>query len=197
MRPLALLAMLALAACSAPRDEIPGGDADVPPSGQVPAEATPIATASPVGDSPSVVPRSNLPSPPPPPGTYPPPAPPSPTGRVTVNSAETPWPTRPPPGANPSRDMTDLVAGCAGMAPGRRPRGSNCHGIFPEQCGADRAQRYVGKTITPELRQYLSGISVSRTRITEPGQAVTDDLDPSRLNVILDGNDRIAKVDCY
>lgn len=98
---------------------------------------------------------------------------------------------------NPQRDPTDLVRGCPGMNPDQRPRGSNCFGIFPEQCGADVAAKHIGEPMTPALAARMEEIAPGGARIIRPGQAVTDDLRYARLNVILDEQDRVQKVDCY
>jgi hypothetical protein len=101
---------------------------------------------------------------------------------------------RPP---DPKRDPEDLVAGCSGMHPEQRPRGSNCFGIFPEQCGADLAARHIGELMTPTLATRLEEIAPGGARIIRPMQAVHDDLRHARLNVLLDEQDRVTEVDCY
>lgn len=99
---------------------------------------------------------------------------------------------------DPTRDLVDLVAGCEGMSPRQRPRGSNCHGVFPEQCGADKAVKHLGDHITPELRTTITAYSPSGdVRFIKPGDAVIEDLRYGRLNVLLDGNGMIIKADCY
>lgn len=98
---------------------------------------------------------------------------------------------------DPQRDPADLVRGCPGMNPEQRPRGSNCYGIFPEQCGADIAARHIGEEMTPALAARMEEIAPGGARIIRPMQAVTDDLRYARLNVILDAQGRVSKVDCY
>ena len=83
------------------------------------------------------------------------------------------------------------------MNPRSRARGSNCFGIFPEQCGADVAARHIGEAMTPALADRLEQVAPGGARIIRPLQAVHDDLRYGRLNVILDDEDRIAEVDCY
>lgn len=99
--------------------------------------------------------------------------------------------------AAPERDREDLVAGCPGMNPKQRPRGSNCFGIFPEQCGAEIAARHIGDTMTETLALRMEEMAPGGARIIRPMQGVTHDLRHARLNVILDERDRIAEVDCY
>lgn len=103
----------------------------------------------------------------------------------------------PPAPPLPERDLQDMVAGCQGMNPQQRPRGSNCFGIFPEQCGADKAAQHVGETMSAGLVRQMRDYAVGRLRVIRPEQAVNDDLRYSRLNVHLDADDRIKSVDCY
>jgi hypothetical protein len=98
----------------------------------------------------------------------------------------------------PSRDLKDRVRGCQGMNPDWRPRGSNCHGIFPEQCGADLARAHLGKTLTPEMRNLIASYSPNGdVRFIRPGDAVIQDLRPGRLNIGLGAQDQIEDIDCY
>lgn len=101
---------------------------------------------------------------------------------------------RPP---SPERDLADMVAGCNGMNPDTRPRGSNCFGLFPEQCGADLAGEHIGEKMTASLASRMSEYSVGGVRIIRPGQATNDDLRFARLNVFLDDEDRVDSVDCH
>lgn len=96
------------------------------------------------------------------------------------------------------RDLLDRIPGCAGMNPDQRPRGSNCFGIFPEQCGADRAAAFVTQPFTTEVRARIEAIDPpGGIRFTRPNEAVTDDLRFERLNVHIDARNRVEKVDCY
>ena len=98
---------------------------------------------------------------------------------------------------DPGRDLDDMVPGCPGMNPQQRPRGSNCFGVFPEQCGADKAAVHVGEPMTDRLAARMESIAPGGARITRPGQAVNDDFRSARLNVHLDEQDRVEEVDCY
>jgi hypothetical protein len=101
-----------------------------------------------------------------------------------------------PPSA--ARDLTDMVGGCQGMNPEKRPRGSNCHGIFPEQCGADKARGYVGKRATPAVRDTIIRFSPNGdVRFIRPGDAVIEDLRTGRLNIQLSESGVIESADCY
>ena len=84
------------------------------------------------------------------------------------------------------------------MNPEQRPRGSNCFGIFPEQCGADRAAAFVTQPFTAELRGRIEAIAPpGGIRFIRPNDAVTDDLRFERLDVLIDDRGRVEKVDCY
>jgi hypothetical protein len=91
------------------------------------------------------------------------------------------------------------LAPCPGINPPiRRPPGSNCLGILPRQCGANRARRFVGRVATPALRDEVARMLPRVTmRWITPGQPVTQDLRPDRLNLQLDRRGRIALIDCY
>jgi len=96
------------------------------------------------------------------------------------------------------RNVNDLVPGCDGMNPDQRPRGSNCHGIFPEQCGADLVEKYSGKTLTASRREEIIGFSPTRdARFVHEGDALIEDLRFGRLNVKLDDEDFIRGADCF
>ena len=97
-----------------------------------------------------------------------------------------------------SRDRNDLVAGCPHMFPARRPRGSNCYGIYPEECGADRARGFVGQNASADVRARIVAFSPNGdVRFIMPGEPVIQDLRPGRLNIELDAQGAIAEADCY
>jgi hypothetical protein len=113
-------------------------------------------------------------------------------------------PATPPPASSSGfavrtdRDLQDRIPGCSGMNPRQRPRGSNCFGIFPEQCGADRAAAFVSQPFTADVRARIEAIAPpGGIRFTRPNEAVTDDLRFERLNVHIDAQGRVEKVDCY
>lgn len=99
---------------------------------------------------------------------------------------------------SPTRNPRDLVRGCQGMNSDWRPRGSNCYGIFPEQCGADLARAYLGRPLTPELRTRIAGYSpAGDVRFIRPGEAVIQDLRFGRLNIGLTSQNLIEEADCH
>lgn len=62
----------------------------------------------------------------------------------------------------------------------------------PDECGAAPLQYLLGQP-----RQAIGGMTFTKpVRIIEPGQAVTMDYNPQRLNIELDGNGRISRIAC-
>lgn len=85
-----------------------------------------------------------------------------------------------------------LLAACATSTAGTGP-GTAESGV----CSADKPQSAVGRLYTVELGAEVQEASGARTmRAIRPGQAVTMDYRPDRLNVELDANDRINRVYC-
>lgn len=61
-----------------------------------------------------------------------------------------------------------------------------------DACGAAELQDMVGGS-----RRILQTIRFAvPVRIIEPGQAVTQDYSPTRLNIYIDGDDTIASISC-
>lgn len=60
-------------------------------------------------------------------------------------------------------------------------------------CGAASLQHLIGET-----RDTVEGMTfdADRVRIIRPGMMVTMDLIESRLNILLDGNNRVTRVYC-
>ena len=106
----------------------------------------------------------------------------------------------PPSPASPPRvRLPGDLAPCPGINPDiRRPKGSNCLGIVPAACGANRARGFVGRPASPRTRAALrAAVGHDRIRWIAPGEPVTQDLRRERLNVLLDRRGRIAGLDCY
>lgn len=96
-----------------------------------------------------------------------------------------------------ARQPDDLPP-CPGINPDiRRPAGSNCLGIVLSECGADKAQGYVGQRGTAKLEAEIEKLAKGDFRWIPHMTAVTDDLRPDRLNVELDEAGIITKIDCY
>lgn len=82
-----------------------------------------------------------------------------------------------------------LAACVAGPAPDR-PLPPD--GVAPASCGASRLEGFVGQPVAALNAQYLP----ETVRIIRPGDAVTEDYSPSRLNVVLDDKDIITEFWC-
>lgn len=64
-------------------------------------------------------------------------------------------------------------------------------------CGADKAKSSIGQSYTVEIGARLQDVSGAKSmRVIRPGQAVTMDYRPDRLNVELDETDRISRISC-
>jgi len=81
------------------------------------------------------------------------------------------------------------LAGLSACASGER---------YPEpRCRAAGAQAELGKTVSEQVvddARYAAG--AMRTRVIRPGQAVTMDADPQRLNIEVDETGRIRRLRC-
>lgn len=86
---------------------------------------------------------------------------------------------------------------CPPYADPDRPSGSNCLGILPESCGADRAYQFVGQPMSDDIRAVVEGSASGGVRTFVTGQPVTDDLLPGRLNIETDETGTIVSVDCF
>lgn len=79
-----------------------------------------------------------------------------------------------------------------------RPPGSNCLGITPNQCGADKAKIFIGNLAGPRTRAALMArVGHKQIRWTMPSEAQIQDLRPDRLNILMNEKRRIVKIDCY
>ncbi len=65
--------------------------------------------------------------------------------------------------------------------------------VTEESCGAERLQYLVGQD---EGALAAMTFEAGAVRVIRPGQAVTMDFSPSRLNLELDGSGRIQRVYC-
>ncbi len=77
--------------------------------------------------------------------------------------------------------LSGVFAGCQ---PASEP-------AFPS-CGAARLGGWAGQPVTALDEQYLP----QTVRLIRPGDAVTDDFQPGRLNVVLDASDRVMTFHC-
>jgi hypothetical protein len=107
---------------------------------------------------------------------------------------------QPPP--SPPRQRANApgdLAPCPGINPDiRRLAGSNCLGVLPAECGADKATAFVGRNADSRARgDVAAAVGHASIRWIAPGEPVIQDLQRSRLNILLDERGRIAKADCY
>ncbi|MEM9430592.1 MAG: I78 family peptidase inhibitor [Pseudomonadota bacterium] len=81
--------------------------------------------------------------------------------------------------------LTSLLLGCA--------LGGGDGEITDASCGADELSSTVGEQI-----QDLAAASFTAevTRFINPGDAVTSDVRPERLNIVLDAEGRVVEVYC-
>jgi|APCry1669189241_1035207.scaffolds.fasta_scaffold72454_2 Peptidase inhibitor I78 family len=67
----------------------------------------------------------------------------------------------------------------------------------PDTCRLALTRRFVGAQAVAEVRRALRTLAApSPVRWIAPGQAITTDSNPARLNVILDEKGRIAVMRC-
>lgn len=90
-----------------------------------------------------------------------------------------------------SSSILFAVAGCTQLLPAPEPR-------LPEaRCRAAGAQAELGKAVDDETADNArAAAGALRARIIKPGQAVTMDLDPQRLNIEVDETGRIRRLRC-
>lgn len=67
----------------------------------------------------------------------------------------------------------------------------------PDPCGGGPVQDRVGRSFSESLRDAIVAESgAERVRVLRPGDAATMDHRPDRLNIHLDDNDVIARIEC-
>lgn len=91
-----------------------------------------------------------------------------------------------------------LLAGCTGSSGPCNPEATPAFPPAPAgECAAAEFQRHVGAELTPALRAEITARQGDRrVRFIGPGDAVTQDFRPDRLNVTLDERNRIARLGC-
>jgi hypothetical protein len=76
-------------------------------------------------------------------------------------------------------------------------RGTSSAGMGAARCTAANARDYLGQELdshnVDDARAHAGAL---RSRVIKPGEAVTMDVDPLRLNVELDQNGRIHRLRC-
>jgi hypothetical protein len=67
----------------------------------------------------------------------------------------------------------------------------------PDSCRLTLTRRFIGAQAVAEVRRAIRILAQPRrVRWIAPGQAITTDIDPARLNVILNETGRIAVMRC-
>ncbi len=98
--------------------------------------------------------------------------------------------------------LSGLLAACASTVNLDAPRtpSSSSSSLFSDseyRCNADPAQTLVGQTYSSNLEQQARTLSGSRTvRTLRPGQVITMEYDPERINLRLDKDDVIVTIGC-
>ena len=87
-----------------------------------------------------------------------------------------------------------LVLGCAQPAPAPVPAPLPAP---PGECAAEPARLLEGKVFGADIQAQAQRLAGARSvRVIRPGQAVTMDFNPFRLNIELDASDRVLRVRC-
>jgi hypothetical protein len=89
-----------------------------------------------------------------------------------------------------------ITAAC--MTPAQSEEAVPEHGSSPGfRCEAGKAQALVGQSASGELGARASALTGARTiRWVQPGQMVTMDYRTDRLNIELDGRNRVTGIKC-
>ena len=90
-----------------------------------------------------------------------------------------------------------LAAACTMTAEGEPPASGSGEPAAGRDCNTDGLQDLVGRPATAELGAEALRRSHSRTiRWIRPGDAVTMDYSPQRLNINLDAQGRVERFNC-
>ena len=89
---------------------------------------------------------------------------------------------------------TACLAGCAALVTvsSQPATGPEPHDPTPQDCGATRLLGWVGQPVAALDEQYLP-VTV---RVLAPGDPVTEDYSPTRLNILLNTAGRITEFRC-
>jgi Peptidase inhibitor I78 family len=90
-----------------------------------------------------------------------------------------------------------IAAGLMQVGCGSVGGSTNASGMGPARCTAANAKQFLGQQLDAhngdDARAYAGAM---RSRIIRPGDTVTMDADPLRLNIELDPNGRIHRLRC-
>ncbi|MCO5111557.1 MAG: I78 family peptidase inhibitor [Burkholderiaceae bacterium] len=96
-------------------------------------------------------------------------------------------------GLLPALTVLAVLAGCASPGPATGPTGAPLGGT----CNAGPAQSAVGKSSTAKVVEAARvSAGALMVRILRPGQMVTKEFDPERLNLEVDAAGRIIAARC-
>ena len=84
------------------------------------------------------------------------------------------------------------VAGCDQPAP-PSDKGTSAPSLPQGDCGAEKLQGLVGQSESVVRQMTLP----QSARVIQPGQAITADFRPDRLNVEIGKDGRIGRIGCY
>jgi len=75
--------------------------------------------------------------------------------------------------------------------------GGSAMGAGGSTCDAQSVQNMIGKTLTNETtEQARTGSHSAKVRVLKPGQVMTMEYDPSRINLITDKNNALTALRC-
>jgi hypothetical protein len=84
-------------------------------------------------------------------------------------------------------------AACGGLFGG----GTTSAGMGPARCTAAGAKEYLGQQVDAHnIENARAHAGALRSRVIKPGEPVSMDVDPLRLNVELDAENRIHRLRC-
>ena len=99
-----------------------------------------------------------------------------------------------------------LLASCGGPTPSGEPAkpvesasatASNPETIEVSSCATEKVARFIGATATPAVRKAVESVAGrAPVRWIAPGQAITLDFSPARLNIMIDEQGKIATMRC-
>jgi len=92
-----------------------------------------------------------------------------------------------------------LTAGCTPLADSRSANAPIDSSAFAAgtQCDANDVQSYIGQSWHDALAADLRRVSSSQTlRTLKPGQVITLELNPYRLNALIDAQNKITSLYC-
>lgn len=93
--------------------------------------------------------------------------------------------------------LTTLAACVSPNAAGLNAVSSNAAGPAPQSCDAGPAHAVFGRSMMPALEQEALQVTGARTvRLLRPGQVITREYDPERLNLQLNSDNVAVRAYC-